>query len=76
MTAKEFIETLALFKNEKELNKAEKFFKGNDGITKSFGTKFGDVFSTAKEFSELSLADITKLLARDLSEVTIGAVRL
>ncbi len=41
MTAKEFIETLALFKNEKELNKAEKFFKGNDGITKSFGTKFG-----------------------------------
>ena len=76
MTAKEFIETLALFKNEKELNKAEKFFKGNDGITKSFGTKFGDVFSTAKEFSEMSLEEINKLLDSDFYEVRMGAVSI
>lgn len=76
MTAKEFIETLALFKNEKELNKAEKFFKGNDGITKSFGVKFGDVFTTAKAFSMMPLDEINKLLDSDFYEVRMGAVSI
>ncbi|WP_262708359.1 DNA alkylation repair protein [Chryseobacterium sp. CH21] len=76
MTAKEFIETLALFKNEKELSKVEKFFKGNDGITKSFGVKFGDVFNTAKEFSMMSLDEINKLLDSDFYEVRMGAVSI
>lgn len=76
MTAKEFIETLALFKNEKELNKVDKFFKGNDGVTKSFGVKFGDVFTTANEFSEMPLAEINKLLDSDFYEVRMGAVSI
>src|SRR5687768_1189955 len=76
MTAAEFIETLALFKNEKELNKVNKFFKGNDGVTKSFGVKFGDVFTTAKEFSEMSLDEINKLLDSDFYEVRMGAVSI
>ncbi len=76
MTAKEFIETLALFKNEKELNKVQKFFKGNDGVTKSFGVKFGDVFTTAKEFSMMSLDEINKLLDSDFYEVRMGAVSI
>ncbi|MEJ5052343.1 DNA alkylation repair protein [Chryseobacterium culicis] len=76
MTAKEFIETLLLFKNEKELNKAEKFFKGNDGVTKSFGVKFGDVFTTAKEFSMMPLDEINKLLDSDFYEVRMGAVSI
>ena len=76
MTAKEFIETLALFKNEKELSKVDKFFKGNDGVTKSFGVKFGDVFTTAKEFSEMPLGEINKLLDSDFYEVRMGAVSI
>ncbi|PTT33263.1 DNA alkylation repair protein [Chryseobacterium sp. HMWF028] len=76
MTAKEFIETLALFKNEKELSKVDKFFKGNDGVTKSFGVKFGDVFTTAKEFSEMPLDEINKLLDSDFYEVRMGAVSI
>jgi len=76
MTAKEFIETLALFKNEKELSKVDKFFKGNDGVTKSFGVKFGDVFSAAKEFSEMPLGEINKLLDSDFYEVRMGAVSI
>lgn len=76
MTATEFIETLALFKNEKELGKADKFFKGNDGVTKSFGVKFGDVFTTAKEFSEMPLDEINKLLDSDFYEVRMGAVSI
>lgn len=76
MTAAEFIETLSLFKNEKELNKAEKFFKGNDGITKSFGVKFGDVFTIAKEFSAMPLDEINKLLDSDFYEIRMGAVSI
>jgi 3-methyladenine DNA glycosylase AlkD len=76
MTATEFIETLALFKNEKEIDKVEKFFKGNDGITKSFGVKFGDVFTIAKEFSAMSLEEINQLLDSDFYEVRMGAVSI
>lgn len=76
MTAQEFIETLSLFKNEKELDKVEKFFKGNDGMTKSFGVKFGDVFTTAKEFSAMPLNEVNKLLDSDFYEVRMGAVSI
>lgn len=76
MTAKEFVETLSLFKNEKELDKVEKFFKGNDGITKSFGVKFGDIFTIAKEFSAMPLDEINKLLDSEFYEVRMGAVSI
>jgi len=76
MTAQEFIQTLSLFRNEKELDKVEKFFKGNDGITKSFGVKFGDVFTTAKEFSAMPLDEVNKLLDSDFYEVRMGAVSI
>lgn len=76
MTAKEFIKELSKFKSEKELNKAEKFFKGNDGRTISFGVKFGDVFNTAKKFKEMSLEDINKLLDSDYYEIRMGAASI
>ncbi|CAD0224089.1 DNA alkylation repair protein [Chryseobacterium sp. JV274] len=76
MTAQEFIQTLSLFRNEKELDKVEKFFKGNDGITKSFGVKFGDVFTMAKEFSAMPLDEVNKLLDSDFYEVRMGAVSI
>lgn len=76
MTAVQFIEKLSTFRNEKELNKVEKFFKGNDGVTKAFGVKFGDVFNTAKEFSTMSLEEISKLLDNDFYEVRMGAVSI
>ncbi|MGG5210022.1 DNA alkylation repair protein [Chryseobacterium sp. MIQD13] len=76
MTAVQFIEKLSTFRNEKEVNKVEKFFKGNDGITQPFNVKFGDVFNTAKEFSALPLEEINKLLDSDFYEVRMGAVSI
>ena len=76
MTAKEYIERLSEFKSAKELNKAEKFFKGNDGVTESFGVKFGDVFKTAKEFVEMPLSEINRLLDSNYYEVRMGAVSI
>ena len=76
MTANQFIEKLATFKNEKELHKVAKFFKGNDGVTKALGVRFGDVFNTAKEFSNISLGEINKLLDSDYYEIRMGAVSI
>nr|WP_299000081.1 DNA alkylation repair protein [uncultured Allomuricauda sp.] len=76
MTAREYINRLSEFKSEKELNKAEKFFKGNDGVTKSFGVKFGDVFKTAKEFTSMPLTEINKLLDNEHYEIRMGAVSI
>lgn len=76
MTAIQFIEKLSTFRNEKEIDKVEKFFKGDDGVTKHFGVKFGDVFTTAKEFSSMSLEEIHILLDSDFYEVRMGAVSI
>ena len=76
MDAQSFIEELAQFKSEKEQGKAEKFFKGNDGKTKSFGVKFGDVFRLAKQYKQLPLAEIDKLLDSNYYEVRMGAVSI
>ncbi|MGK6343776.1 DNA alkylation repair protein [Chryseobacterium sp. DT-3] len=76
MTAAKFIEKLSTFRNEKEPDKVEKFFKENDGITKHFGVKFGNVFKTAEEFSALPLEEMNKLLDNDFYEVRMGAVSI
>jgi 3-methyladenine DNA glycosylase AlkD len=76
MTAQQFIEKLSTFINDKEINKVEKFFKGNDGVTKHFGVKFRDVFTTAKEFSAMPLDEINTLLDSDFYEVRMGAVSI
>ncbi len=76
MTAKEYINELSNFKNEKELNKVDKFFKGNDGFTKAFGVKFGNVFKLAKKYELMSIKEINKLLDSDYYEIRMGAVSI
>ena len=76
MKATKFIEQLSTFKSHKELGKIDKFFKGNDGVTKAFGVKFGDVFNTAKEFIDMPVDEISKLLDSDFYEVRMGAVSI
>ncbi|MEM1134358.1 MAG: DNA alkylation repair protein [Bacteroidota bacterium] len=76
MTARAFIEELETHTSEKAMNQAERFFKGNDGKTKSLGVKFGDVFKTAKKFKNLPIEEISKLLDSDFYEVRMGAVSI
>ena len=75
-TAAKFINKLKGFCSDKELNKVEKFFKGDDGKTKALGVKFGDVFNTAREFTQMPLSEIEKLLESDFYEVRMGAVSI
>lgn len=75
-TAKSFIETLAMFKSKKEYDKVEKYFKGDDTKTKTFGVKFGDIFKTAEAFIEMPIGEIEKLLSSDFYEIRMGAVSI
>ncbi len=76
MTAEAFLTQLSTFQSEKELHRVARFFKGNDGKTKAFGVKFGDVFKTAKAFTAMPLDEINKLLDSDYYEVRMGAVSI
>lgn len=72
MTANQFIEKLSEFQSEERADVVEKFFKGNDGKTRGFGVKFGDVFKTAKEFKNMSIEEINKLLDSEYYEIRMG----
>ncbi len=76
MTANQFIEKLTEFKSEERSDKVENFFKGNDKKTKGFGVKFGDVFRTAKQFKNMPLDEIDKLLDSNFYEIRMGAVSI
>lgn len=76
MTANQFIEKLSEFQSEERSALVEKFFKGNDGITKGYGVRFGDVFRTAKEFKNMSIVEINKLLDSDFYEIRMGGVSI
>ena len=76
MTAKQFIKELGKLKKDREPDKVSKFFKGNDGVTKPFGVRFGDVFKVAKQFTEMSLNEINKLLDSEYYEIRMGAVSI
>jgi 3-methyladenine DNA glycosylase AlkD len=74
-TAANFIEKLtALGKKTKSDNL--RFFRDNDGKTKSLGTGFGQIFKLAKDSSGMSLSEIEKLLKSSYYEARMGAVSI
>lgn len=76
LTAPHFIEQLSQLTSDDELGKVVKYFKGNDGKTKAFGVKFGDIFKTAETFTQMPLAEINRLLDSDFYEIRMGAVSI
>lgn len=76
MTAEQFIEKLSKLKSDEELGKVEKYFKGHDNKIKAFGIKFRDIFKTAKDFTQMPLAEINILLDSDFYEIRMGAVSI
>lgn len=76
LTAEKFIEKLSHFISDDELGKVDKYFKGNDGKTKAFGVKFGDIFKTAEAFVQMPIAEINLMLDSDFYEIRMGAVSI
>ena len=58
----------------KKQSKISKFFRGEDDHTEILGVKFGTVFKVAKEFTDMPLVEIEKLLESPYYEVRMGAV--
>lgn len=76
MTAQNFIDELSTQIVEKEKDKLQRFFKGEDGETEALGVKFGTVFKLAKDFKNMSLDEINRLLDSKFYEVRMGAVSI
>lgn len=76
MTAKQFINKLRTYQSDIEIPKVAKYFKGDDGVTKAMGVRFGDIFKAAKEFTSMPLDEVSKLLDDKHYEVRMGAVSI
>ncbi len=80
LTAAAFIEKLSNYQSDEELKKIQRYFKSDAGQygegDKFMGVKMGLVFQTAKEFIEMPIAEIEKMLENPIHEVRTGAVSI
>ncbi|MEK4299310.1 DNA alkylation repair protein [Oceanobacillus sp. FSL W8-0428] len=75
-TADGFIQELKQHQNEAEIEKMKKFFKGSDENTKCLGLNMRTVFQIAKQFTDMPLTEVERLLESDYYEVRMGAVSI
>jgi 3-methyladenine DNA glycosylase AlkD len=75
LTAKQFINEL-ISSSGKSQNDNLRFYKGDNKKTKSTGNTFASIFKLAKEFKDLPLSEIEKLLDSDYYEARMGAVSI
>lgn len=80
LTAKKFIERLKIYQSDEELEKLKRYFKlgkGDYGYGDKFiGVKMGNLFALAKEFAEMPIKEIEKLLESPIHEIRAGAVSI
>lgn len=80
LTAKHFIERLKAVQSDEELKKIQRYFKSGEGQygegDKFMGVKMGNLFAIAKEFGEMPISEIEKLLESPIHEVRAGAVSI
>ena len=80
LTAKQFIERLKSMQSDAELKKIQRYFKTGEGQYGEgdvfMGVKMGRLFSLAKEFGEMPVSEIEKLLESKIHEVRAGAVSI
>ena len=80
LTAKNFITRLKAHQSDDELKKILRYFKSEKGDygygDKFIGVKMGILFALAKEFGEMPIGEIEKLLENPIHEVRAGAVSI
>jgi len=80
ITAKQFVEKLKTFQSAKELEKIQRYFKSGEGEyghgDKFMGVKMGQLFALAKEFGDMPIGEIEKLLESPIHEVRASAVSI
>jgi hypothetical protein len=80
MKAARFIERLKAHSSPEELKKIQRYFKSGEGEyserDKFIGVRMGEVFALAKEFIEMPLDEIEKLLDSPIHEARAGALSI
>ena len=80
LTAKDFIAQLKAHQSDAELKKIQRYFKSGEGDyghgDKFMGVKMGTLFALAKEFGEMPIEEIEKLLESPVHEVRAGGVSI
>lgn len=80
LTAKNFLEALALLVSEAELKKIQRYFKSGEGQYGEgdlfIGVRMGEVFALAKAYIQMPLKEIEKLLESNIHEARAGAVSI
>ncbi len=80
LTAAAFIEKLLSYQSDEELKKIQRYFKSDTGQygegDQFMGVKIGLVFQTTKEFIEMPIAEIEKMLENPIHEIRTGAVSI
>jgi 3-methyladenine DNA glycosylase AlkD len=79
-SAAHFIERLKTFQSADELKKVQSYFKTGEGEygagDEFLGVRMGQIFALAKEFVEMPLSEIEKLLESPVHEVRVGGVSI
>jgi 3-methyladenine DNA glycosylase AlkD len=80
ITAAGFVKRLKSYRSADKLKKIQRYFKtgaGEYGEGDEFmGVQMGQIFALAKEFIDMPLSDIEKLLESPIHEVRVGAVSI
>jgi len=80
MSAEHFIERLETYQSSDELKKIQSYFKTGEGEygagDEFLGVRMGQIFALAKEFVEMPLGEIEKLLESAIHEVRVGGVSI
>lgn len=77
MHAEELIKRLKLLQSDTEREKYRRYFEFGEGTGDEFmGVRMGQVFALAKEFKNMPVSEIEKLLESPIHEVRTGAVSI
>jgi 3-methyladenine DNA glycosylase AlkD len=79
-SAERFVERLKTYQSDEELRKIQRYFKSGEGEygegDQFMGVRMGQVFELSKEFVEMPVEEIEKLLESPIHEVRAGAVSI
>jgi 3-methyladenine DNA glycosylase AlkD len=73
VSATQFVKALESYSSPEEAKKISRTLKLTEG-SRFIGARMGQVFALAKEFVDMPLSEIEKLLDSDIHEVRVGAV--
>jgi 3-methyladenine DNA glycosylase AlkD len=80
LTAKQFIDRMKALSSPAEAEKTARYFKSGEGQAgagdKFIGVRMGNLFALAKEFIEMPLGDLEKLLDSPIHEARAGALSI